>query len=287
MVRTTVVRSPMPSNLVSRRDVLVDIQLAVVTPLFGGGAAPRVSDGLLPIRGAAVRGHLRFWWRACHAHLFADAADLFARESAVWGETAGGAGGGGPSAIDVEVRIVDPGTCESYFPWRDELNQEAQPRWRFQGSPSFPDYALFPFQGVPKHGFPPEQWQPPPSDPLIGVKFRLQLTVSPSRSSPLPRDELATAAERAVAAWVLFGGIGARTRRGCGSLWCMTEDERFLPRTRPQAAESRERWSRAKDGVWIPRVVDARPSVTKLGVPRLQGATLIVHPADFPDPIAA
>jgi CRISPR/Cas system CMR-associated protein Cmr1 (group 7 of RAMP superfamily) len=43
-----------------RRKPLLDVEIAVVTPLFGRGAAARGSDPLLP-----VRCHLRFWWRAC------------------------------------------------------------------------------------------------------------------------------------------------------------------------------------------------------------------------------
>ena len=37
----------------------------LITPLFGGGVNPGEADPVTIIRGTAIRGHLRFWWRAC------------------------------------------------------------------------------------------------------------------------------------------------------------------------------------------------------------------------------
>ena len=36
----------------------------LLTPLFGGGVEPREADPVSVVRATAVRGHLRFWWRA-------------------------------------------------------------------------------------------------------------------------------------------------------------------------------------------------------------------------------
>lgn len=48
----------------------LSLEIATITPLFGGGYAARECDELIPVRSAAVRGHLRFWWRAtAGAHL--------------------------------------------------------------------------------------------------------------------------------------------------------------------------------------------------------------------------
>ena len=285
MVRKPAVLCPSPSLLRDRPEVLVDIELAVVTPLFGGGASPGIADGHLPVRGGSVRGQLRFWWRACHAHLFADAASLFAREAAIWGEAGMDGSARGPSAIDVEVTIVQPGEPAEYFPWRQGTDNQGQPTWKRRDT-SYPDYALFPFFGVPGPGLPPkEEWKPPPAIPLVGVQFRLCLSVATSGARPLPRAELEQAAKRAVTAWVLFGGVGARTRRGCGSLWCVTEDARFRPLASPPGESDRDRWTPV-GGVWLPAVVDDQQGVTKLGVPRLQGAKVVVAPAGSSDPIA-
>ena len=77
------------------------------------------------------------------------------------------------------------------------------------GGPKFPPngrklkYALFPFvadtQGTPE------------SPGITGIKFKLGI-----RCPTGLRDEV----DAALRAWMNFGGIGARTRRGCGALYC-------------------------------------------------------------------
>ena len=57
----------------------------LITPLFGGGVEPRAPDPVTVIRGASIRGHLRFWWRFCMAHRFATTAELKAAEDLLWG----------------------------------------------------------------------------------------------------------------------------------------------------------------------------------------------------------
>lgn len=275
MVRSPVVACPSPAILYDRREPLVDIELAVVTPLFGGGAAPREADPLLPVRGAAVRGHLRFWWRACHAHLFADAAALFARESAIWGAAGQAGSATGPSAIQVEIEVTSPGQPEPYRPWYQGKDKHGQAQWK-RRTTNYPDYALFPFFGTPRHGFDFETWRPPPATPLVGVEFRLRLTLAAdSRVHGASVNELSQAAERAVAAWVLFGGLGARTRRGCGSLRCMTNDACFRPRTESPAASDAEHWTQVAPDLWLPTLIDRHVGVTTLRLPRLQAARAI------------
>src|SRR5437868_5821439 len=77
----------------------LDLELAVVTPLFGGSAMPGEVDPQLPVKAASVRGHLRTWWRACHAVEFTTAAALYDAESRIFGAVTGAAAG--PSAINV------------------------------------------------------------------------------------------------------------------------------------------------------------------------------------------
>lgn len=49
--------------------VPVKLTIEVVTPIYGGGVETRKIDGVNTIRVPTIRGHLRFWWRALHAHL--------------------------------------------------------------------------------------------------------------------------------------------------------------------------------------------------------------------------
>src|SRR5579862_2869390 len=54
--------------------------IKVVTPLFGGGVDPGENDPHTLIRGTAIRGHLRFWWRATRGARFKDAGELAEEE---------------------------------------------------------------------------------------------------------------------------------------------------------------------------------------------------------------
>ncbi|MBI3977279.1 MAG: hypothetical protein HY331_03750 [Chloroflexi bacterium] len=218
MARTPPTISPPSAALTLSRAPLLSVEIHVVTPLFGGGALPRAADPTMPIRGSTVRGHLRFWWRACQATRSPTPADLFQAEGAIWGKShVDGEPIPGPAAIDLAVEVLGAGrevACAEYRR-RSDGGWGRRPNWH----PGYPPYALFPFQGKP--GDPND----PPAGALEGVRFRLTLTAAPHAAAR--RAELQRAAESAVWAWVTFGGIGARTRRGCGSLFC--PDSRFRP----------------------------------------------------------
>lgn len=64
------------------------LHLRLITPLFGGGYEPREVDPVCIIRPAAIRGHLRFWWRALYGGQYASAKELFQAEAAIWGAAA-------------------------------------------------------------------------------------------------------------------------------------------------------------------------------------------------------
>lgn len=225
---------------------IADLMLAVVTPMFGGGFQPGETDPELPIHPATIRGHLRFWWRACNARAgkYDTPEKLFSDESKFWGATAlqGGASSG-PSAIDLDVMIESTGTAEfSYF---------GKPDYRWRGAngwaPPGVNYALFPFNGLgDSHA----------ANGREGVVFRLRLTPSPSVGldpSVPSLSKCRLAAEQALWAWITFGGVGARTRRGCGTLRCqgglfmaeepdeepMTAEDLFMP---PEDSHAIEEW---------------------------------------------
>lgn len=217
-------------------DTLVRITLRTVTPVFGGSAEPRRLDEAMPVRGAAVRGQLRFWWRACRAADFATSEQLFTNEAAIWGATSGNQVG--PATIEVRVERLDPAPQRvRYDQWRSLPGEKDV----------FPRYAVFPFQEQTQTGV-------SGADALKDVRFRLALTLAPHARAMRQkqvcemarreqRDRLSTveleadwaawrvtlqnAAEGAVWAWIAFGGIGSRTRRGCGTL--LTNERDFQP----------------------------------------------------------
>src|SRR5688500_18860148 len=125
---------PRLDRLPPRADPLVEVELRVVTPLFGGGVEAGEVDPLVLVRGASVRGQLRVWWRACNAHRYAWAARLFDDEARLWGAAAvepapGTLAAGnvvgtalGPAAIAVAVDLVSAGEpsaafCPQHYKW--------------------------------------------------------------------------------------------------------------------------------------------------------------------------
>lgn len=168
-----------------------ELELRTITPMFGGSAKTREVNSTNPVRPSSVRGHLRFWWRATAGARFSSAEELFKAEEKLWGSAII------PGLVSVRVETVSRGTkkpCATYSTGRT-----------FPDFGDYPGYALFPFQGKANR----EGVQEQPSETLTDVQFKVILVYPPSATSEI---------QMAVHAWVSFGGIGARTRRGCGSL---------------------------------------------------------------------
>jgi CRISPR-associated protein Cmr1 len=174
------------------------LEIQLITPMFGGGYEPRELDPDCPVRAAAVRGHLRFWWRATAGALCDSAEEVFAREERLWGsaQTAG--------SVTTRIRCLDQGStqrCAEYL-W-DERRSRYPALPRFQ--PGWPSYALQPFQGKAEA----RQVVDEPAEARVNLRFELRVDAPAAETD---------AVRTAIAAWVQCGGIGARTRRGCGSL---------------------------------------------------------------------
>jgi CRISPR-associated protein Cmr1 len=219
-------------------------EIELITPMFGGGAEPRWHDPAFPIRPTAIRGQLQFWWRATVAARYPSLAQLRAAQMEVWGSTARAS----PVQLAVDhVRTSEPTPCAK-IEWDPRARRgkgASRTRWQppFDERDALP-YVLFPFQGQPPADFPeqpngnieksadfpeqpngdieksaggepadlktgePEQM---PDNCLQSARFCLRLRCPESIWPEI---------ERAVWAWVNFGGLGARTRRGCGAIYC-------------------------------------------------------------------
>lgn len=165
-------------------------EIHVITPIFGGIEAGK-NDPITPIRPSSIRGHLRFWWRATRGLSFITLCELCQHECDIWGTTEK------PSQVALTVEVRSPGKkypC-AYFP-----EDKNFPRFE----KNHPPYALFPFQGNKRDGI-------PPANCTSNVSFELKLIYPQSFSLDV---------DAAIWAWINFGGIGARTRRGCGALYC-------------------------------------------------------------------
>jgi CRISPR-associated protein Cmr1 len=188
----------------------IELELRLITPMFGGGYKAREVDPLLPIRPAAIRGHLRFWWRATAGARYASVADLHKAETELWG---GASTKDNPAfgKVAIQVQILSAGEETPY-------SQIAPPSKPKDGP--LHGYFLFPFREQREQNIPA----------AVGrrqVSFQLRLMLDASLS-----EAQRAGVRTALKAWIAFGGVGARTRRGCGALTVLGNNaNQWLPPT--------------------------------------------------------
>ena len=183
----------------------------LITPLFGGGVEPGVADPVTVIRGTEIRGHLRFWWRACRGGQFGGNLRAMKKaEDLLWG-TASTVKKPGPSKVGILVKLDKEGSdAQPFVLAEDDNTKKAKLRSCTEVSPA---YAAFPLQ---------------PSEAEIkavgvGMKTKtvrrnVQFTLAITFSKDKEITEIVDEVQAALWAWETFGGIGARTRRGFGAL---------------------------------------------------------------------
>ena len=187
--RTISLEAPKPPKelRVSGRMVKT-VNIDVVTPMFGGGVLAGTADPVTLVRVPSIRGQLRFWWRMLFTTQGETYSTFFARESAIWGST------DDPSKVSLTV---------SSPPWPQRRN----PQNHYGFSRFGPEaYALFSAK----------------QNDMDIVKEGLRFVLSLDFPADLEPQILTT-----LRAWLAFGGIGSRTRRGCGSL--SSEDAVLAP----------------------------------------------------------
>ena len=187
-------------------------RVEVVTPMFGG-VFPGIPDDVTPVRVSSIRGQLRFWWRATRGCEFPDAVRLAEREGEIWGTTEE------PSKVSLSVVVVSKGTaqpCAAIPP-----NGRGAPR----ANREYPGYVTFPFH----------------QDSKSIRNAKRDLVFDLRVSCP---DEVWNDVEAALWAWCNFGGLGARTRRGCGAVFC----EDFAPKDASELSSKMKTYRHAADG---------------------------------------
>lgn len=184
----------------------------VITPIYGGGVVPGENDLGMVIRPSSIRGHLRFWWRATKGAKFENAKQLFDREGEIWGTS--------DSPSPTNIRIAQP--------INEDLRQrKASNNYGFQNKYGPESYVLFPAREnespICKEGFTFElkvNW----------LKHKRLQYLRDLENAELRRENKPPKAEKindigpdieaSIWAWTNFGGVGSRTRRGCGALFC-------------------------------------------------------------------
>lgn len=184
------------------------LHIKVITPVFGGGVSSesteaarhiKVPDPITPIRGAAIRGQLRFWWRVLQKET--DHQKLWEEERKIWGMASS------PGAVSITVQTE--GTWETVPVFRCEPKNSGK-GWNpkpINGMEHIA-YAAFPLQ-------PPEAVLRQPTQPQAGDLHRLNSDVTVRLRVPIG---MTKQVEDALTAWLLLGGVGGRTRRGFGSV---------------------------------------------------------------------
>jgi len=195
---------PEPPAARSSGQVAKEYQISLITPLFGGGVEAGKADETFPIRGTSIRGHLRHWWRVTVGHRLG--TRMWPREEEIFGSTEF------PSPLSVrvleqpQIQLVEPSYGDRFGPIA---------------------YALF--SAI-------ESQQQVIRD---GTTFRLQLAWEGTQGlqsrrraqnaqrekdgrKTLPEvvEDIGSDIESALRAWCAFGGLGARSRRGCGAVFC-------------------------------------------------------------------
>jgi CRISPR-associated protein Cmr1 len=170
-----------------------------LTYVFGGGvrsqAHQKPRDEVTPIRGASLRGQLRFWWRAANPRECGTLDALRQAEGEVWGTTS--------QASPVIVQVTKQPSAPAVVPvFTYNANQRLVPCAGREIA-----YGAFPLQ--PKREL---QQQGEPAGVLSDYgasEFTLRFLFPPALRGDV---------EAALSAWEYWGGLGARTRRGFGAV---------------------------------------------------------------------
>ncbi|AOC57420.1 type III-B CRISPR module RAMP protein Cmr1 [Bacillus pumilus] len=182
------------------------LTIHLVTPMFGGGPQSNTIDQERPIRESAIRGHLRFWWRATRGATCKNANELSKREANIFGHTEQAS----------QIQVV------THYE-KDELKRNSKAFLNKKNHP-FPRYVLSNMKDETPY--------------LMKAQFSLNIRLSKKTTDfELIKKEV----EAALWAWINFGGLGSRTRRGCGSLYC----KQFSPHNKRTKSQL-EKWFEQK-----------------------------------------
>lgn len=162
--------------------------ITVITPMFGGSAVSNQIYKEKPIRESSVRGQLRFWWRATRGAAFNSVYELRKREREIFGDTMK------PSSLKIVIESLSKAYDKTYNPKNES---SFIPAYLFQK---------------------PQRY-------VMNCRFRLKLSWSDNiqklcRENPSEFEQLNHDLNAALWGWINFGGVGSRTRRGAGSLFC-------------------------------------------------------------------
>lgn len=180
-----------PKELPESKGNWQEIHCELVTPLHGGGVVARESDEKLPVRVTAIRGQLRFWWRLlAHQKWNLSGKSLREAEFRLWGGIGEKATA---SLVFLSVRMQKKHKLQDarLLDYARDLNAPL-------------GYALFTARATKE--------LPEMRLGKEGLQWIVQCRLSEKANETDKQQVLET-----LRWWATLGGLGGRTRRGCGS----------------------------------------------------------------------
>ncbi len=177
---------PEPEDRQENR-ITKEFRFELITPMCGGDAESWELDLERPVREPSVKGQLRFWWRAMQGHT--DYQKLLYEENRIFG------GNTENGRIKSEVLISIKDTHVE----KKELAVNCK---------SVPEYVSFPIRNRDNENSNKN------SDKIYFIE-KMNFTLQAVYPRHVEKQII-----QALTLWTLFGGAGARTRRGTGSLYC-------------------------------------------------------------------
>jgi len=251
----------------------LELQLKLLSPAFVAGADQRLAE----LRAASVKGLLRWWWRAACGDAGLRPKELLEREGRIFGVAGERASWKSPFSCELVLKasgakVIKRGSLgprsSSFYEWHKKGQTGRAQALHYVGyavvripTKAEREEAL---AGKDQELLDPKTKKPFTTPVYIrpayaeGTHFTLRLSWQ-KRKLPNPeRDELF----RALSAWIVFGGLGSRSRKGFGALAPVVPIPDALV---PFLGEMQERL-RVAAGATIPANLPAFPSLGSLVV---------------------
>ena len=212
MARNPRIAAPSALPQIQTGDIVEVRSYRLITPLLGGGAKVKHPDSQTVVRASAIRGVLRFWWRAMRGGKSnGDIQWLKRREAEVWGGRVGNEMY--PSKVRIAVKNASRGSAV-----KTDADIRLSSTEEIDSQNSKLSYALFILRPINN--------QKQDYDVRSDVTFDLEI------SYPRGDEQLTLDVKAAIWAWEQFGGVGARTRRGLGAVQIESVNGKPMPRPR-------------------------------------------------------
>ena len=229
----------------------VQLDLQTITPVYGGGTVAGEPDLLLPFRPRAIKNGLRHWWWLLNRHkdeYRTNSEKLYKDMCDIWGGASDSDAGASRAKVRVRVAVIpfENEKVMPYMPFRIRHDRNSN-QYKLQTTVDAPHfYAMWMLK--PKNSTSPEIFlklreinhiQPGPlcsnstkefADKLANIPGLFTHKDMPVRNILLPGIDWSLTIEidqkmsqeqkkqinHCLQAWLMLGGVGARTTRGLG-----------------------------------------------------------------------